>query len=63
VVLAYAEDVEPDLVGKLDLLHQVPQAPGGADVGGGDLREGVDAELHADILANTCVLKFCQQRA
>ena len=50
VVLADAEDVEPDLVGELDLLDQVAQPLGGADDParhrvGRQLREGVDAEL------------------
>ena len=31
VVLAHAEDVEPDLVGELDLLHQVAQPLRGGD--------------------------------
>src|ERR1700748_3768762 len=47
-VLAAAEEVEPDLVGQLDLLEQIAQAPAGADHRaaldlGGQLREGVDA--------------------
>ena len=51
VVLADAEDVEPDLVGQLDLLQQVLQPLlGGDDVAGARvrraLREGVDAEFH-----------------
>src|SRR5262249_14633525 len=50
VVLAHAEHVEPDLVGELDLLDEVPQAllrrdqlPAGRV--GGPLPEAVDAEL------------------
>ena len=52
VVLADAEDVEPDLVGELDLLDQVAEALLRAEDGarrvGRALSEGVDAELHAD---------------
>jgi hypothetical protein len=44
VMLADAEDVEPDLVGQLDLLQQVADAvPRRA---GGQLAERVDADLH-----------------
>ncbi len=46
VVLADAEDVEPDLVGELDLLEQVPEPLPGAQLGRGQLRERVDAQLH-----------------
>src|SRR5205085_585083 len=53
VVLADAEDVQPDLVGQLDLLEQVAEALGGAEAGSGELREGVDPELH-----DTCLLKY-----
>ncbi len=41
VVLAHAEDVEAHLVGELDLLQEVPDAPAGVDLaagGGIDLR-------------------------
>ena len=53
VVLADAEDVEPDLVGELDLLDEVAQPLAGrqrAPVPGvrGDLREGVDAQFHVE---------------
>ena len=53
VVLADAEDVEPDLVGELDLLEQVAEPLRGRDRParprvGRELREGVDAELHSD---------------
>ena len=55
VVLADAEDVEPDLVGELDLLDQVAQPLLGADVGPTstsevELREGVDAEFHPETI-------------
>ena len=51
VVLADAEDVEPDLIGELDLLDQVAQALRGADHPPGSrvgrqLGERVDPELH-----------------
>ncbi len=52
VVLADSEDIEPDLVGELDLLDQVAQPlrrrrrPPRLGVGR-HLREGVDAEFHA----------------
>ena len=51
VVLADAEDVEPDLVGERRLLDQVAQALRGRhrparDRVGGELREGVEAEFH-----------------
>ncbi len=53
MVLADAEDVEPDLLGELDLLQQVAHtlvrpdrlARLGIDT---QFRERVDAELHAD---------------
>ena len=49
VVLADAEDVEPDLVGELDLLHQIAQPL--RRVGAGtELRERVDPDLHAGAL-------------
>ena len=56
VMLADAEDVEPDLVGQLDLLDQVAQPLLGADHVPGprvgrQLREGVDPDLHD--VANT----------
>ena len=52
VVLADAEDVEPDLVGELHLLDEVPQPLGRADRPprlrvGRHLGERVDPELHA----------------
>ena len=45
VVLADAEDVEPDLVGELDLLDQVaePLARAGP---GGEIAEAREAEFH-----------------
>ena len=51
MVLADAEDVEPDLVGKRCLLDQVAQALRGRDRAarcrvGGELREGVETEFH-----------------
>ena len=51
VMLADAEDVEPDLVGELDLLDQVAEPLTRADGRPGRrirgrLAEGVDAELH-----------------
>ena len=56
VVLADAEDVQAHLVGQLDLLHQVAQAPGGRDrrpraAVRRQLGEGVEAELHRRPLA------------
>ena len=42
VVLADAEHVQPELVGKLDLLEQVGEALLGRDRIGGQLPEGVD---------------------
>ena len=50
VVLPDAEDVEPDLVGELDLLDQVPQPLLGVEPGR-QLSEGVDPELHGRIVA------------
>ena len=49
VVLADAEDVEPDLVGQLDLLEQVaqPLLGVGRPCRAGSLREGVDADLQS----------------
>ena len=54
VVLADAEDVQPDLVGELDLLEQVGQPLLGADRAAGrrvpqDVAEGVDPEFHAPL--------------
>ena len=46
VVLAHAEDVEPDLVGELDLLEQVRHPLLDGEVRVGQLAERVDAELH-----------------
>ena len=46
VVLADAEDVEPELVGQLGLLEQVLEALLRGDAGG-EVREGGDAEFHA----------------
>ena len=46
VVLADAEDVEPDLVGQLDLLDQVAQPLLRGLIPGSDVGERVDAELH-----------------
>ena len=47
VVLPDAEDVEPELVGQLGLLEQVLEALLRGDAGG-EVREGGDAEFHAD---------------
>ena len=58
MVLADAEDVEPDLVGELDLLEQVAQTLLWADLVRGQLREGVDAELHAAKVADACSLNL-----
>jgi hypothetical protein len=54
VVLADAEDVEPDLIGELDLLDQLLQALLRADRLAGrrvrtDLAECVDSELHRSL--------------
>ena len=53
-MLAEAEHVEADLVGKLDLLDQVAQPLMRADVAGtffrADVGEGVETEFHIDIL-------------
>ena len=57
VVLADAEDVEPDLVGELDLLEQVAQPLLGADLVRGQLREGVEPELHV----HQCSSYLCAQ--
>jgi hypothetical protein len=51
VVLAEAEDIEPDLVGEFDLLDLVTQPLPGIERAAGariypGLAEGVDAELH-----------------
>ena len=64
MVLPYAEHVEPDLVGELDLLEQVAEALGRSDDPprvrvGRQLGEGVDPELevislHAQENANSC---------
>ena len=45
-MFADAEDVEPNLVGELDLLEQVAQPLRGADGTGGQLGEGIDAKFH-----------------
>ena len=54
VMLAEAEHVEADLVGKLDLFDQVAQPLMRADVAGAffraDVGEGVETEFHIDIL-------------
>ena len=58
VVLADAEDVEADLVGELDLLDEVAQALLGLTSAGrrvgGQLAEGVDADLHASTVGGAC---------
>ncbi len=59
VVLPDAEDVEPDLVGELDLLDQVPQTLLRVEARR-QLREGVDPELHGRIVA---VRRACPTRA
>jgi hypothetical protein len=51
VVLADGEDVEPELIGQLDLLHQVAHPLLGTDAAVGrriglELGERVDADLH-----------------
>ena len=56
VVLADAEDVEPDLVGQLDLLDQVPQPLLRADFRR-QLREGVDPEFHRAMVAAACTVR------
>ena len=63
VVLADAEDVEPELVGQLDLLEQVGQPLLLADrlAGlriGSPVGERVEAELHADNVASEHGLKL-----
>ena len=63
MVLAEAEDVEPDLVGELDLLEQVAESLGRADDPtrlrvGRQLGERVDPQLHVSLpwqgKANSC---------
>jgi hypothetical protein len=51
VVLADAEDVEADLVGKLDLLEEVSQPPCRADLRA-DVGEGVEAKFHHRFLSD-----------
>jgi hypothetical protein len=49
-MLSYAEDVEPDLIGQLDLLEQVPQSLSGAHLVpvSGDCRlcERIESDFH-----------------
>ena len=54
VVLADGEDVEPEGVGELDLLDEVREALLGRDRVGGQLAEGVDADLHASTVGDAC---------
>ncbi len=51
MVLSDSEDVEPDLVGELDLLDHVAQALLRADLALPDVREREDADLHVRFLA------------
>jgi hypothetical protein len=46
VVVPDAEDVEPDLIGKLDLLQEVAEALPRADLVRRELRKGEDSEFH-----------------
>ena len=50
MVLAEPEHVEPELVGKLDLLHQLQHALPRTDARG-EIGEGGDSEFHTSILA------------
>jgi hypothetical protein len=54
VVLADSEDVEAEGVGELDLLDEVREALLGRDRVGGQLAEGVDADLHASTVEDAC---------
>ncbi len=49
MVLAHTEDVEPDLVGELDLLHEVAQPPLGR-LALSDVSEREDTDLHDEVL-------------
>ena len=51
VMLAHAENIQPDLIGEFDLLNQVPQPLRRGDVPprfrvGADIGEGIEAKLH-----------------